>query len=280
MVLLPGVVFGSSLHLATAVSVRLVVVILLVLAMAWLFIVGLRTVVSPILLKLFGRWESHWDFVVRNAFNSTVVLLVLLLTGGGYYAYISAQEIHNRIKPIANKALWWQSAWQELPAYRDVSDKSDPLTVQWWGDVDFIKTALQQQNWQPANTLSIQNAIMWLSPSPQIESLPMFSKRFHGKKEVLLWVKKLDQHRQLILRMWPALRPKTEPRSQVLVATVSIMELKQPYPTFFYPQINNDVDTAVRQLLGELPAGIDSKPVTRSVSDKSWTGEVTLITQH
>ena len=279
VVLLPGVVFGSSFHLATAVSVRLVVVILIIVAMAWLFIVGLRTVITPLLLKIFGRWESHWDFVVRNAFNSAVVLLVLLLTGAGYYAYISAKPPRYRVQSIADQALWWQSAWQSLPVYRDDSEREDPLTVQWWGELGNIKSSLQQQNWQPANTLTIQNAIMWLSPSPEINSLPVLSKDFHGTKEALLWVKMLDDHQQLILRMWPAFRPKVEPQPHVWVATVSIMELKQPYPTFFYPHIDSVFSRVANQLLAQLPANVYTKQVTRSVNHEKWDGSILLIKQ-
>ncbi|MGD8591776.1 MAG: VTT domain-containing protein [Gammaproteobacteria bacterium] len=279
VVLLPGVVFGSSFHLATAVSVRLVVVILIIVAMAWLFIVGLRTVITPLLLKIFGRWESHWDFVVRNAFNSAVVLLVLLLTGAGYYAYISAKPPLYRVQSIADQALWWQSAWQSLPVYRDDSEREDPLTVQWWGELGNIKSSLQQQNWQPANTLTIQNAIMWLSPSPEINSLPVLSKDFHGTKEALLWVKMLDDHQQLILRMWPAFRPKVEPQPHVWVATVSIMELKQPYPTFFYPHIDSVFSRVANQLLAQLPANVYTKQVTRSVNHEKWDGSILLIKQ-
>jgi hypothetical protein len=256
-----------------------VVVILIIVAMAWLFIVGLRTVITPLLLKIFGRWESHWDFVVRNAFNSAVVLLVLLLTGAGYYAYISAKPPLYRVQSIADQALWWQSAWQSLPVYRDDSEREDPLTVQWWGELGNIKSSLQQQNWQPANTLTIQNAIMWLSPSPEINSLPVLSKDFHGTKEALLWVKMLDDHQQLILRMWPAFRPKVEPQPHVWVATVSIMELKQPYPTFFYPHIDSVFSRVANQLLAQLPANVYTKQVTRSVNHEKWDGSILLIKQ-
>ncbi len=277
VVLLPGVVFGSSLHLATEVSVRLVVVILIIVALAWLFVIGLRTVVTPVLFKVFGRWESHWDFVVRNAFNSAIVLLALLLTGGGYYAYINNQSSHFETQSVADEVLWWQTAWQEMPVYRKQSGQEDPLIVQWWGDISFIKTGLQQQNWQPANTLSLQNAIMWLSPSPQIELLPLLSKRFQGKKETLLWVKKLDEHQQLILRMWPAFRRNASLQSHLWVGSVSIVELKQPYPKFFYPRIVANFDRVVQQLFAHLPANMSTKQVTRSVSDENWNGKVLLV---
>jgi hypothetical protein len=277
VVLLPGVVFGSSLHLATEVSIRLIVVILIILASAWLCIVGIRTVVTPLLLKLFGRWESHWDFVVRNAFNSTVVLLVLLLTGGGYYAYINAQPSPHPMQSINDKALWWQSAWQDLPVYRNASDQEEPLTVQWWGELGSIKTSLLHQNWQLANSLSIKNAIMWLSPSPRIELLPVLSKRFQGNKEALLLVKKLDEHQQLILRMWPAFRSKIESQSHLWVATVSKLQLKQPYPKFFYPRIDSEFQVVGNQLLMELPSNLEIKSVKRLINVKNWNGSVMLI---
>ncbi|MCG6969522.1 MAG: DedA family protein [Gammaproteobacteria bacterium] len=289
VVLLPGVVFGSSLNLATAVAGRLVMVILLLVAIAWLLVVGLRTVVNPLLFKLFGRWESHWDFVVRNAFNSSVVLLALLMAGGGYYTYVSVQQSHHPVKPIDEKALWWQSAWQTLPVYRDKSDQSDPLTVQWWGDVESIKSRLLQHRWQPANRLSLQNIIMWLTPSPQIESMPILSKRFHGKKEALLLVKKLDQYNELILRLWPAYRPVTRNKTQnmaqphtklqpvIWVATVSMLELKQPYPEIFYPSIHGETGVVHAQLLAELPPEIKFKQVSRPASAENWNGSVILL---
>ena len=277
VVLLPGVVFGSSLHLATEVSVRLVVVILLVVALAWLFIVGLRTVVTPLLLKLFGRWESHWDFVVRNAFNSALVLLVLLLTGGGYYVYTSNQSTYQQTQFVADEKQWWDTTWQKLPVYRKPIRKEDPLTVQWWGDIELIKTSLQQQNWQAAKILSLQNAIMWLSPSPQIESLPLSSQRFHGKKEKILWVKKLGEHQLLILRMWPAFKHNAARQSPLWVGNVSIMELHQPYPKLFYPRFNRDFNKVAQHLLAQLHSNIRSQQVTRSVSNEYWSGNVILL---
>jgi len=277
VVLLPGVVFGSSLHLASEVAFRLVIIILLLVALAWLFIVGLRTVVTPLLFKLFGRWESHWDFVVRNAFNSAVVLLLIVLIGGVYFTYISNSSSHRQIQAVSDETLWWQSAWQDLPAYREPVSQEDPLTVQWWGEPGYIQSTLQKQNWQPANTLSLQNAIMWISPSPQIELLPLLSKRFQGNIESLLWVKKLHEHQQLILRMWPVERRKAELQSSLWLGSVTIMELKQPYPKFFYPRTINDFNTVAHQLLAQLPSNVYTKQVARAVSDDNWSGNVLLI---
>ena len=277
VVLLPGVVFGSSLHLAMEVAVRLVVIIILMLAIAWMVVVGLRTMVTPVLLRLFGRWESHWDFVVRNAVNSGVVLLVLLLAAGGYYDYSVSRQTRHTLQPLNDETLWWQSAWQTLPVYREKGDQEDPLTVQWWGDAKTIQASLQRENWHFANTLSIKNAIMWLSPSPQIELLPLVSHRFNGKREAFLTVKKLDDHRQLILRIWPALRSGIPLHPSAWVATVSLMELKQPYPTYFYASINQNVELITPLLLGALPSTSDIKKVVRKVSDNKWNGSVILI---
>jgi membrane protein DedA with SNARE-associated domain len=285
IVLLPGVVFGSSLHLAGAVSGRLVMLVLLLVGIAWLVVVGLRTIVAPVLFKLFGRWESHWDFVVRNAFNSTIVLLALLLAGGGYYTYVNIQRSQQAIAPITDKELWWQKAWQSLPLYRDRSDQHDPLSVQWWGDAESIKTGLQQQGWQTANRLSLQNAIMWLSPEPHIESLPLLSKRFQGRKETLFLVKSLDQHRQLILRFWPAFRSHRKNASstqltqppKLWVAMISLLELKQPYPEFFFPSINSEYDIVIKQLFAQLPPGVETKQVVIPTYGGGWNGNIVLI---
>lgn len=285
IVLLPGVVFGSSLHLAGAVAGRLVMVILLLVGIAWLVVVGLRTIITPVLFKLFGRWESHWDFVVRNAFNSSIVLLVLLLAGGGYYSYVNVQQSQRAIAPISDKALWWQSAWQSLPVYRDRSDHKDPFSVQWWGNAESIRTGLQQSGWQKANRLSLQNSIMWLSPEPHIEFLPLLSKHFHGKREAMLMVKRLDQHRQLILRLWPAFRShrknssstQSTPQPQIWVATVSLLELKQPYPEFFYPSVSSDYEIVQKLLLAQLPSGVETKQVVNPESRGGWKGNIVLV---
>jgi hypothetical protein len=285
IVLLPGVVFGSSLHLAGAVAGRLVMLILILVGIAWLVVVGLRNIVTPVLFKLFGRWESHWDFVVRNAFNSSVVLLVLLLAGGGYYTYVNVQQAQQAIAPVTDKALWWQSAWQSLPLYRDLSDQQDPLSVQWWGDAELIKTGLQQHGWQTANRLSLQNAIMWLSPEPHIESLPLLSKHFQGKKETMLLVKSLDQHRQLILRLWPAFRSHRKhllsaqptPLPPLWVASVALLELKQPYPEFFYPSVDSDYEVVRKLFLAQLPPGVETKQVVNPAAGSGWNGNTVLV---
>ncbi len=279
VVLLPGVVFGSSLHLATAVAGRLVLLIVIVVSLVWLLVVAIRTVVNPLLLKLFGRWESHWDFVVRNAFNSAVVMTVLISSTGAYYAYLGWRQAHLEPPPLDDKQQWWQEAWQQLPAYRDQSDQQDPFVMQWWADAKAITDALHQGGWQPANRLSLQNTIMWLSPEPQIETLPLLSKNYSGDREGFLWVRKLDEDRQLVLRLWPAYRKNASKGKQSIplwLGTVSQLELKQFYTKVFYPHISNFIDVSQRLPL-LLPTTVQLKSVARPITADGWDGQVLLL---
>ena len=279
VVLLPGVVFGSSLHLATAVAGRLVLLIVIVVALVWLFVVAIRTIVNPLLLKLFGRWESHWDFVVRNAFNSAVVMIVLVSSVGAYYAYLGRLHAHLQPPPLDDKQQWWQEAWRQLPAYRDQSDQQDPFVVQWWADAKAITDGLHQAGWQPANRLSLQNPIMWLSPEPQIETLPLLSKNYSGYREGLLWVLKLDEHHQLVLRLWPAYQknaPKGTHPVPLWLGTVSQLELKEIYTKVFCPYSSNVVNVSQR-LPQLLPPDVQFKSVSRLSTAVELDGQVLLL---
>ena len=279
VMLLPGAVFGSSLHLASEVAGRLVVVLLILLGFVWMLVVGVRTLVTPFLLKVFGRWEEQWDFVVRNAFNSAIVLVVLTLAVGSYYLYVNSEQAFRSIVPINDAELWWQTGWEKVPVYRDGRAQQDPFTLQWWGNIDSIKENLQQHGWHVASTLSLENAILWLSPTPQIELLPLFSRRFNGKKQTLLLVKKLDERQQLVLRLWPAYRTRKLQNVNLWVATVSLMKLEEGWHKIFYAHISPDRNFMEKKLSMTLPENVRVNKVVRGTASDIWEGEVLLIMQ-
>ncbi|WP_455203155.1 VTT domain-containing protein [Kaarinaea lacus] len=256
VVIIPGVAFGSSLHLASEAAGRLVVVLIILLLLSWLLIYLVRKILTPLLFKIFGRWENHWDYVVQNAFNSTVVVVFLLLGGVSILAFYE-----NRNQPQAaisnlSEQSWWQSHWRLMPAYRDDSDASDPFTLQYWGDLNQLRQALLQTGWQKASTFSLTNTVLWLSPSPDIVTLPLWQHSFAGSKEALFLVKKTEKSReQIIVRFWPAHNTKDQSRLPLWLGTVHVMGLQESLPRLFLPKHNDNINQALNLFVDIITKG-------------------------
>ncbi len=98
---------------------------------------------------------------------------------------------------------WRSTGWQSLSAYRiDIQGKnSESMTIQWAGQLTNIGEKLTKLGWSPAAKLSTQTALMWLTPEPDFEVLPVLPMVHNGRHEALIFYK-LAENEKYVLRLW------------------------------------------------------------------------------
>ena len=109
-------------------------------------------------------------------------------------------------QPISITGTDWRAAtWRRLPQTRDDLRKtgSHPLTLQYAGPLDVLRTELAGRGWEPATSLDWRSALKLLSPSLPLEELPVVPQVHQGRHESLVLVKDAPAGDRLVLRLWP-----------------------------------------------------------------------------
>jgi hypothetical protein len=226
------------------------------------------------------------DAVYRNVVNSGIVVLLLLVIGTVTVVVATRQDGPMIAVKSLTASTWWQADWKKIPVYR--KDGADPLTIQLWGNIETLQAQLLHDGWHAATPLALTNAVMWLSPSLNIEQLPLWEKSLMGRRESLLLVKPLDsavqgRHRkQMVLRIWPAFQGNKQQQTPLWLGTVVIMNIKETIGEFFYPRVSKNLNQPMdelRRVFHELPGENFIKTVNRSEKDYTyrWQGQVLLI---
>jgi hypothetical protein len=99
---------------------------------------------------------------------------------------------------------WRSEVWRELPSHReDLRQRSrDPLTLQYAGPLDELRTALAAKGWESATMLDWSNLIKLLSPSLPLQDLPILPQVHDGHHESLTLVKPQGMDHRRVLRLW------------------------------------------------------------------------------
>lgn len=192
-------------------------------------------------LFVFGAWHAH----------------AALATDLQRYA------VHRPTNTIV-ESRWWQSGWQQLPAYRiDLGGKEkQPLNVQWAGPLTTLRKRLLDAGWMKPIPLNLRTALRWVSPELPLSELPLLPQLNDGRREALsltLNVGPAAANRQLLLRLWPSsfrLQPGGEP---VWVGTVAWLRI-QHLPFLRLPRTMANYDDALTQMRSRIDdAGTETR---------------------
>lgn len=247
VVILPGVAVGASMHLASELAGRLMIVFLLLLLLAWgVFLLARlvdKTVLSPYFRhsRRFGKIDyKHMPGLFLNyLLESTLGVFVLTLMLGALLATYSQEKVTVAFPPM-QKQQWLDHDWKQFVRARDVNNQRDPFTLQWWTSRERLEQELKANGWQSAVELDYRNALLWLSPSLNILELPMPERRFGTEKQQLMFVYgESDSQTLSLLRIWPAY-PMHEPERETLwLATLSQIDVEEFYG-FRWPTVMKD----------------------------------------
>ncbi len=160
-------------------------------------------------------WVAFLGLAYRRRPTSSVRYLKLsaaLMTGiiamsAWHFSFHHTETVNRHVVeyPIfyLNSEQWWQQDWDQLPSNRVdwAGEAVQPFTVQYAGDLDFLREHLLTQGWQDSPAFTAAATLQWLNPDPKINELPVLPKVHDGQHEILQLMK-IDGSSRWILRLW------------------------------------------------------------------------------
>lgn len=221
-------------------------------------------------------------------FHPRLVLIPLLLTlviAGGWHIGRRHQTDMLRYQPqqeLQNISFqnWLNNGWEKLPAWRvDLAgEQEQPLTLQFAGSLQELKSWLEKRDWQQVTTFPAQSLLNALLPQPDIRQLPLLPQLADGQREQLLLV--LNQPgKRLILRLWPS-GFRLQEGTPVWLGSVETQQAVATAGLLTLPRGQKDFDSA-RTLFQRLLVGrfnlqrVDRFPGQDHVI-KHWDGQLLL----
>ncbi len=248
--LMPGMVFGASFELASEVAGRLAILIVVLVAIAYIIFWLLR--------KLYGFW---WPFYLKglksietNARYASLVTIwrvisqVRLISSSLYLSFLvfvilggtlvfgllinedNARALSTMEQPLIAKMDWLEDDWQKLAAYYSGSFIFDdlPFNAQFYSTPSSLFHFLEQTRWQRIPPLTLKSALYFLKAKPGLDELPVFSLAFmhNGGYQNAMWVKVINDRERVVLRLWH--RPQASEKGQTILwlANVSRQQAK------------------------------------------------------
>lgn len=180
---------------------------------------------------------------------------------------------------------WWTSEWRTLPAYRmDLEGAHEhPLTVQWAGSLDVLKTALGRHGWRTPIVPSVANSLLWLSPTTPFKNLPVLPQLSGGRHEALVLVHATaEPDRLLVLRLWAADVVLGADRQSLWLGNVTWLVRKHVAVFLTLPHTARNYQAPLRSFADDLN-GLAVRQVKRVIfapagsETPQWNGQVLLI---
>jgi undecaprenyl-diphosphatase len=176
-------------------------------------------------------------------------------------------------------AAWWQQAHDELPAYRiDAGGHStQPLTVQWRGELPRIEAALREAGWEPPLPLSWENALRWLAVDAPITELPVLPQVHAGSHQVLMLRRAINHDEQWLIRLWRS--GVYAGGAPVWIGTLTRQTRRGPLRLVRYPLTEPEYDAPLAALDGGVPGfnGRRARHGGRADGDPAWGGGLWLL---
>lgn len=208
--------------------------------------------------------------------------LAALILAGAANIYVNHQKDVQRYAversvPLLAADEWWASQWRQLPARRiDLSGEAEePFTLQWTGNLEDFEVALQFRGWRTALAWAPLSALLWLTPTPDPETLPVLPSFASGRLPSLVMVHDGDAGERLVLRLWAADVALTSGRASPLwVGSVVEERLEHRFSMITLARTQPGAD-APRNAIAS--AFQDQRLVSRGAADAEWDGKVLLL---
>jgi len=208
--------------------------------------------------------------------------LAALIVIGGWHVFESHErqiELYGQRHQTRTMSLaeWRNDGWRQLPAQRvdTLGDETQPLNLQLAGNWSSLEHLLANRGWQLPRPLNAMTALQWLNPEATLAQTPLLPHVHDGRHPYLTMI---QPEQQLVLRLWPADIQLTDTGQQLWIGYVGRLGLKS-FTLFAVPNLQNDFDGAVRQLLKDVaPLVLRSKARQLAMPQPGWEG-VTLLLQ-
>ncbi len=211
--LLPGMVFGASLELASRMAGRLVFLIISVIALIWL--------IFWLLKKLYG--------IYRPRALSWIAVIFVIGFLSIEYVNLSKQDTAATVQgKTVTRSFWWNKGWKLLSNVNEnVSDHRQRLTIQSPASLDDIRKLFSTQGWIKPPMLNFQNALHWFNPEAHINQTPILPLFRRNKREALALIKQQSDSTVLVLRIWPSSWAIDETGATLWIGGIGSLELNK-----------------------------------------------------
>jgi len=286
-VILPGLVFGKSIHLASDVLVRLIIV---VAATIILFgIVG--WVIRKLYLVLAAETIDTWTaFLVRHmgmtGLASIFLFAVLTASVGVHLFKTGTYQGIIVFKQDIQAERWWNETWQNMPVFQNNKIDGQPISIQSWGTLTDLRQRLLAMGWEDAEPLTVKNALNYFSPTLSAANMPVRSYRFQGRRESLLMrVGTGSSNQVVVIRFWQAQPHHALAGEQLWLGSVDTVTLLQLYGGINVPVQGNEFRQSLVAFKNDFmllnkPADIKYTLYERAPVFDVWQGEVLLLKLH
>lgn len=286
VVIMPGVAFGSSLQMAQEVFGKLIALIVILILVGALFGYIAKKLFAYALMTTVNTWGELFGFdkarenLTSFSLASVLVIVVALFVAGYEQRYQPIATVQQ-----ATDRQWWQSNWQLFSPASAKANKfrSDfPITLQWRGELQRIKSKLQQLQWQAAKRITFENGLAYFLPEPELLTLPAGRIKLFNKEDQLIMVKRVDNEDQLyVLRLWSASARPAHPAEQLWLGVIYSVKLVSPLNLINIPLRQKDFADGIKQFSREVATSDDliakQKLYLKADGFETWQGEVLLL---
>jgi undecaprenyl-diphosphatase len=155
-----------------------------------------------------------------------------------------------------SETQWMNGGWRDAPAFRNDlrGNHSQPLDLQWKGDLQAIEKRLDASGWKKPVGLSGASLFQSFTSRPPAESLPLMPQIHEGREQALMRYRTDDDAaRLLVLRLWPSTFVVGEKAVPLWVGNVSYVQPVSPMFLFTLLKTGADFDAALRASRAHLP---------------------------
>jgi membrane protein DedA with SNARE-associated domain len=289
VVLVPGVVLGASLTVASQASTRLVIVLILLAATVWLLYLFIKGFINR--LSLYGR-------LTRLQISSLLMAVFIMIAGVSVFnVYKTLNTAEQLVFSQSTKAGdWWADDWSMLPAYRSgaLNYASSPMSIQWAGKLGRIEDLLIRQGWARPEPLTYTSMMLWLTPDTNLQKIPLAPVYHNWHAPALRLVKMTaSQDKMFVVQLWPVNVNAAGLEDGLWLGYVSTVSLNTQFNLLFYPRPgpgNNfsSALTSLREMLlqEQTDKQINFRLVKREPDSEalekwggSWDGDVLLLAE-
>ncbi|HET6655626.1 MAG TPA: DedA family protein [Gammaproteobacteria bacterium] len=239
--LFPGMVFGASLELATAVAGRLMLLIGVLAVCLWLLWLAAKQIALRVRQPL--RRVSNGVLMGGAAAGFVIVgMLAVLWTPLG-------DLLPGETPPPRRLAAaeWRNGGWRDIAAVHASHDDATPLNVQFAGDPAALAAALRNRGWRSPPPLTLTDALHWLAPHPPITDLPLLPQLRSRHRERLVLVRPAGPQAEWVLQLWES-GWQTAEGAPISIGHVRLYHPDTRVPLLTLPRPDGQVEAALDQL--------------------------------
>jgi undecaprenyl-diphosphatase len=139
-----------------------------------------------------------------------VVFATMTFFGAAYGHRYHERDVARYAKPVMERTLtldgWKDGEWQTLPAARSEvrGQREEPFAIQWVATADNIARVLEASQWHVPPAWKSSAALLWFAPATPLAELPVLPKFHQGQPPALTFVRAVDPHHRLVVRLWHA----------------------------------------------------------------------------